>query len=303
MYLVGVYKLQCRPAFICFFPYTLTERSAVISITSHYITIILPSQKFTMLTSYLTLPLMAIATSLVLDDPPSDGRASVPSVAARSGPIGMVDFGGKLDHSGKKISRHSSVEVRQGPTGMVDFGGKLDGKGNKISKRTHALQDRGSDYISSCGEQWVPVDDFKNNERWYMGYREAVKLFCTHITSDYEGKAVVVGPEAYAGTTIYTNDAQEQIGLDNGKDPSTSVTPGHIEFEIHNKQSSGDHIPTREYSRDVTCNFLLALSSYPKHTLCFCPISVTFRLLHSLGTWAFTDDESRLLQSTTAGYT
>ncbi|KAK9772694.1 putative Ecp2 effector protein domain-containing protein [Seiridium cardinale] len=202
-----------------------------------------------MFSSYITWPLMAIATSVVLGAPPSEGRASIPGLTARSGLTGMVDFGGKLDDSGNKVSRESRIESRQGPTGMVDFGGNLDDEGNKVSKRYPPLQNRDSDYISSCGKNWVPIDDFKNNERWYMGYREAVKLFCTHITSDYEGKAATVGPKAYAGTTIYTNDAQEQIGLDNGKKPSESVTPGHIEFEIHNKQKSGDHTPTLDNCR------------------------------------------------------
>lgn len=187
-------------------------------------------------TSYISLPLMAIALPAVLGAPSLGGKAPKPVLAARD-QTGMVDFGGKLDDEGNKISKRQ--------TGMVDYGGKLDDNGNKISKKS-SLETRKSDYISSCGSEWVPVDDFQNNSRWYMGYREAVKLFCTHITSDYEGKAAVVGPKSYAGTTIYTNDAQEQIGLDNGQDPTESVTPGHIEFEIHNKQSSGDHTPTRE---------------------------------------------------------
>ncbi|KAK6193284.1 hypothetical protein LQW54_012611 [Pestalotiopsis sp. IQ-011] len=190
-------------------------------------------------TSYISLPLMAIALPVVLGAPSSGGKASKPVLAARD-QTGMVDFGGKLDDEGNKISKRQ--------TGMVDYGGKLDDNGNKISKKS-SLETRSSDYISSCGSEWVPVDDFQNNSRWYMGYREAVKLFCTHITSDYEGKAAVVGPKSYAGTTIYTNDAQEQIGLDNGQDPTESVTPGHIEFEIHNKQSSGDHTPTLDNCR------------------------------------------------------
>lgn len=213
-----------------------------------------------MLTSSFTLPLMAMAASAVIGAPSSDGKASVTGFEVRAGHTGFVDHSGKLDDEGNKISRRAEpgVEARTGHTGFVDYGGKLDNKGNKVSRRSTELEDRESDYISTCGSEYVPVSDFQNSGRWYIGYESAVTLFCTHITSDYEGKAAVIGPKAYAGTTIYTNDAQEQIGLDNGKDPRTSVTPGHIEFEIHNKQSSGDHTPTRKYPNHVTLNYLPA---------------------------------------------
>ncbi|KAI1378081.1 hypothetical protein F4677DRAFT_458787 [Hypoxylon crocopeplum] len=126
-----------------------------------------------------------------------------------------------------------------------DYGGELDDDGNKVSKRDGLnLEQRNSDYISSCGDEWVPVGDFYNNRRRYIGYETAVDLFCTHITSDFEGQPAVIGPKAYAGTTITTNDVQDQVGIDNGKDPAKSVTPGHIEFEIHNKQKKGSHTPT-----------------------------------------------------------
>ncbi|ETS83889.1 hypothetical protein PFICI_05765 [Pestalotiopsis fici W106-1] len=196
-----------------------------------------------MLTSYISLPLMAFALSGALSAPSSNVEALNPGSAARD-ETGLVDFGGKLDDEDNKISKRQ--------TGMVDYGGKLDDNDDKLSKRDDDPLGLGdSDYISSCGSEWVPVDDFQNNVRWYMGYREAVKLFCTHITSDYEGKPAVVAPKSYAGTTIYTNDAREQIGLAGGEDPSTStkVLPGHIEFEIHNKQKSGDHIPTLDNCR------------------------------------------------------
>lgn len=144
-----------------------------------------------------------------------------------------------------------------------DYGGKLDGNGNKISKRGGLdaldLEKRKSDYISSCGSEWVPVNDFTSGGRKYIGYKTAVDLFCTHITSDYEGQPAVIGPKAYAGTTIYTNDAQQQIGIDNGKDPSQSVTPGHIEFEIHNKQDKGSHTPTSMYEATIDNEFVITV--------------------------------------------
>ncbi|KAK0388954.1 hypothetical protein NLU13_2531 [Sarocladium strictum] len=191
-----------------------------------------------MLCQTLTFALVALAPSLV---------SAAPSSARRQVHTGMVDFSGHLDSAGNKLDRRASPI-----TGMVDFGGHLDANGNKVSERRSTLAERDSDFISSCGPEWVPVEDFKNNERWYIGYRSAVDLFCQHITHDYNGHAAVVGPGAYAGTTIYTNTAQEQVGLNSGNDPETDVTPGHIEFEIHNKQSSGDHIPTVD-----NCKFYL----------------------------------------------
>lgn len=187
-----------------------------------------------MLPQSLTFALVALAPSLV---------SAAPSSARRQVHTGMVDFGGHLDSAGNKLDRRASPI-----TGMVDFGGHLDANGNKVSERRSTLAERDSDFISSCGPEWVPVEDFKNNERWYIGYRSAVDLFCQHITHDYNGHAAVVGPGAYAGTTVYTNTAQEQVGLNGGNDPETDVTPGHIEFEIHNKQSSGDHIPTGTFA-------------------------------------------------------
>ncbi|KAI1772034.1 hypothetical protein F4818DRAFT_444661 [Hypoxylon cercidicola] len=129
-----------------------------------------------------------------------------------------------------------------------DFKGQFDDKGNKIPKRDTSGEDivqRNSDYVTSCGKEWVPVDDFTRSRYW-LGYDSAVDAFCTHITTDYDGQAAVIGPKAYTGTTIRTNDIGDQIGLDGGKNPSdksATITPGHIEFEIHNKQKTGDHIP------------------------------------------------------------
>ncbi|KAI1483297.1 hypothetical protein F4774DRAFT_405933 [Daldinia eschscholtzii] len=129
-----------------------------------------------------------------------------------------------------------------------DFYGQLDDNGNKIPKRGISgpnLLRRKSDYVSSCGSQWVPVGDFANVRSW-VGYNSAVDAFCQHITTNNDGKPTVVGPRAYTGTTVRTNSKGEQIGLDGGKNPedaNTNIIPGHIEFEIHNKQSTGDHIP------------------------------------------------------------
>ncbi|KAK9414180.1 hypothetical protein SUNI508_02279 [Seiridium unicorne] len=127
-----------------------------------------------------------------------------------------------------------------------DYSGKLDANGNKVSKRDEdSLFKRNSDYVSSCGSEWVSIADFTNSRYW-LGYNSAVDAFCTHITTDYDGEAAVVGPKAYAGTTIRTNDIGDQIGLSGGNKPTdskTQILPGHIEFEIHNKQDTGDHTP------------------------------------------------------------
>ncbi|KAI1878932.1 hypothetical protein JX265_003109 [Neoarthrinium moseri] len=129
-----------------------------------------------------------------------------------------------------------------------DFKGQLDANGKKVSQRSSSDEDilkRNNDYVSSCGSEWVSVGDFVNGRYW-LGYSSAVDAFCTHITTDYDGEAAVIGPKAYAGTTIRTNDLGDQIGLSGGKNPTdknTQVLPGHIEFEIHNKQDTGDHTP------------------------------------------------------------
>ncbi len=153
------------------------------------------------------------------------------------------DYSGKLDADGNKIVERIVFQ---------DYSGELDAEGNKVSRRSadgtvESLSRRVTDGISTCGDNWVPINDFYNNGRQWAGYESAVTAACTHFTADESGGAVVVGPGAYTGTTITTNYQNNQVGLDNGKnprDPANQITPGHIEIEIHNKQSDGDHIPT-----------------------------------------------------------
>jgi hypothetical protein len=143
---------------------------------------------------------------------------------------------------------HMDRDVDHHKFKFEDFKGRLDANGEKIATRDisgEVISKRNSDYVSSCGSEWVPVNDFSNNRYW-LGYNSAVDAFCTHITTDYDGEAAVIGPKAYAGTTIRTNDLGDQIGLSGGKNPTdknTQILPGHIEFEIHNKQDTGDHTP------------------------------------------------------------
>lgn len=139
-----------------------------------------------------------------------------------------------------------------------DFSGSLSTKSG--SKRS--LAKRNSDYVSTCGSEWLPINNFRSNSRSYIGYEAAVNAFCQHITTDFDGRATVVGMHApysqakdqvtlvfsthgdtdyadfnilghgaYAGTTIYKDASGKQIGITEGGDPSTSGSPGHIECE------------------------------------------------------------------------
>jgi len=135
-----------------------------------------------------------------------------------------------------------------------DFSGVLDTLGRKISKRgalasntMGAVGKRDNrDYISSCGKQWVSIADFENNDFYWIGYASAVEGFCRHITADKSGDPTVVGPGAYTGATISQNRQGDRIGMSQGSkptEPTTNIKPGRIEFEIHNKQVTGDHTP------------------------------------------------------------
>jgi hypothetical protein len=145
-----------------------------------------------------------------------------------------------------------------------DFSGELDASGSKVTKRdtsangifTDVEKRSKKDYVSSCGSEWVSIPDFQNKNSYWIGYASAVDAFCRHITADHYGNPTVVGPGAYAGTTIRVNDIGDRIGLSKGgdpKDPKTDILPGNIQFEIHNKQATGDHIPDCTCSRSPFC--------------------------------------------------
>ncbi|KAF1968969.1 hypothetical protein BU23DRAFT_513738 [Bimuria novae-zelandiae CBS 107.79] len=84
-----------------------------------------------------------------------------------------------------------------------------------------------SDYISSCGPDWMAINDVKTNHGSVqrIGYNTAVDSFCD------KANGVSVGASAY--TSMAT-----RIWLDYGSNPETTGLNGWVYFEIHNKQSS-----------------------------------------------------------------
>ena len=153
----------------------------------------------------------------------------------------FVDYSGKLNAQDQKITRHDGSEPGNTQTSDSKEDGSDDGTENKKYDDSSTNQKRSEDSlneleargdpgkISSCGDNWCPVNDFTTNGRFYVGYHSTVQAFCTHITSDYDGQPAVVGPGAYTGTTISTTVGGASVGLDQGKDPSKYGTPGHIE--------------------------------------------------------------------------
>lgn len=126
----------------------------------------------------------------------------------------------------------------------------------KISKRSpnkRSLEKRvESDYVSSCGSTWVPVNDYQSGGRSWIGYESAVTAFCLHMTSDYDGNPTVIGryhlrkgrsawpradltnisaigPRTGTSDTISVDSSGNQIGLDGGKSVGIDASPGHIE--------------------------------------------------------------------------
>ncbi|KAI3318711.1 hypothetical protein HD806DRAFT_549089 [Xylariaceae sp. AK1471] len=133
--------------------------------------------------------------------------------------------------------------------------GKLDSSGNKVGKlygtnlfvESSPWIHQKHDGISSCGPNWVPVGNFTNNGRSYIGFNTSRDIFCHEVS--FQNPPLIVGPRSYAGFTVKNASDGHAVGLDHGKSPvapDTVISPGHIEFEIHNKQGSGDHTPKFE---------------------------------------------------------
>lgn len=108
-----------------------------------------------------------------------------------------------------------------------------------LSRACHGAlsQKQSSDYISSCGDNWMARGDVSTNngEIPRRGYLSAVADFCQKAN----GKTVAAGGYLSLATRVF---------LDGGKDPSSNGIPGYVYFEIHNKQSSDSHIVNSKYS-------------------------------------------------------
>lgn len=94
-------------------------------------------------------------------------------------------------------------------------------------------QKQSSNYISSCGDNWMARDDVSTNngEIPRRGYLSAVAEFC----QEADGQTVPAGSYLSLATRVF---------LDGGGDPSSNGVPGYVYFEIHNKQSSDSHTVT-----------------------------------------------------------
>ncbi|KAF2229414.1 hypothetical protein EV356DRAFT_420911, partial [Viridothelium virens] len=84
-----------------------------------------------------------------------------------------------------------------------------------------------SNYISSCGKNWMPVGDDRNKQ--WQGYNSSVDAFCYHTTHTLDNDDTIVGPKQKYGVTV-----QNGFALTGG-------TPASIDFEIHNNMKDGTH--------------------------------------------------------------
>ena len=87
------------------------------------------------------------------------------------------------------------------PGTYINYGlSSLDDTDDSLAKRTYInygisdddstpegdnLVKRKSNYISSCGDEWIWVEDDKDEK--YMGYNTAVDAWCYHITHSQDG--------------------------------------------------------------------------------------------------------------------
>ncbi|KAI9668897.1 MAG: hypothetical protein M1831_000967 [Alyxoria varia] len=162
----------------------------------------------------------------------------------------FTDYTGTLDPHGNKLTTLNA-------TGTLLFdhtsGGALNHTTTTPSRTTNSTNNTlrkrfwpwERDYISSCGREWIPVKNFQSytGER-FIGYDAAAAAFCEHMCLPrHDGKGVVVGPRAYAASTIVEGDDGEKVGLDDGKDPLRYGRRGSIHFEIHNKMLNHWHTP------------------------------------------------------------
>ena len=75
------------------------------------------------------------------------------------------------------------------------------------------LQKRKSDYISSCGSEWMLV----------TSYQKAVDMYCSHVTQTKDGYPIMIGPGDIHSATI--------DGVQLTKGESGPTVPGSVECE------------------------------------------------------------------------
>jgi len=100
------------------------------------------------------------------------------------------------------------------------------------------------DYVSECGNQWIPVESFDHDKRRYIGYRETVNTFCTAASN----KQVAAG---YSASTYYP------VGLYKYGDTRGDPSWGMMELKVTNHQKSDTH----EISKDACIGYFFNLAS------------------------------------------
>ncbi|KAJ5757549.1 uncharacterized protein N7511_006243 [Penicillium nucicola] len=131
------------------------------------------------------------------------------SVAARE----IVDYG---------VSPLSATDLEKRE--IIDLGVTTDGSDD--------LEKRGkSNYVSSCGSNWMPIADNKSKSQ--SGYQSAVEQYCYHVTHSQDGLSTVIG----AG--------QKHAAVVKGGYYLKNDVAAAVDFEIHNKMKDGDHVPNQ----------------------------------------------------------
>jgi hypothetical protein len=112
------------------------------------------------------------------------------------------------------------------------------------STSSDGLQQRASDYISSCGDEWVPLEDFTDaSGKSFIGYNTAVRGFCSALVAADR----VVPAGTYARWTQSQDANGRPVGLNKGQSTDRApASPGSIDFEVHNKMVNEDHSPNCE---------------------------------------------------------
>ncbi|KAF2269068.1 hypothetical protein CC78DRAFT_564830 [Lojkania enalia] len=90
------------------------------------------------------------------------------------------------------------------------------------------LQNRAKDKISSCGSDWMQIDDIKTNHDQIQrrGFNSAVDFFCDEAHDQTLGAGLYLS----LATRVYINY---------GKDPKYYGINGYVYFEVYNKMNKG----------------------------------------------------------------
>ncbi|GLI81356.1 hypothetical protein PoHVEF18_009733 [Penicillium ochrochloron] len=151
-------------------------------------------------------------------------------------PLGLLATAASAAPS--SFQQPSSIVTRE----IIDYGVSPLGAGN-LEKReiidlgltndgTDDLEKRGkSNYVSSCGKNWMPIADDKSKS--HSGYRSAVEQYCYHVTHSQDGLPTIIG------------HGQKHAAIVKGGYYLKGDVPAAVNFEIHNKMKDGDHTPNQ----------------------------------------------------------